>query len=285
MTTTAKSPTINNMTTTQMLSLWWQEKWVRGLVLALSPIGVVDAIFTLLLFQVHGPDFEYNPIVRLALTSDWWFVWIIIDVFSFVIFAMLAGSYYIHTRSSIFGNNTGWLAGLIALRVGIAVYNVFLYFNDIYPIFWGAMVGFFSFIGVNRLLNREKDISVQSVKRYWRAKYDRLHDRFITRGLEKREDKEEVQEMENIPVSIGVWLKRAGFISMAIIVFVSIPFILVAVGSLTGALGWTAQYGNSFFWNEVSATAFLTGFFTVIILISIMMYFIIKSFTTRGGAW
>jgi hypothetical protein len=270
------------MTTTQMLSLWWQEKWVRGLVIALSPIGLVDAIFTILLFQAHGAEFEDNPIVRLALTSDWWFAWIMVDIFSFVIFAMIAGSYYIHTRSSIFGNNTSWLAGLIALRVGIAVYNVFLYFNDIYPIFWGTLVGFLSFIAVHRLLNREKPITMRSAKHYWRAKYDRLHDRMITRGIEK---KEETIPLEPVPTPIGVWLRRAGFISIAIMVFVSIPFVLITVGELTGGLYWNEQYGGSFYWNDLSANAFLWGFLTVIVLISVMMYFIMKSFTAREGAW
>ena len=285
LTAATKNPNIDNMTTAQMLSLWWQEKWVRGLVLALSPIGLVDALFTIMLFQAHGSEFEYNPIVRLALTSDWWFVWIIVDIFSFVIFAMLAGSYYIHTRSSIFGNNTAWLAGLIALRVGIAVYNVFLYFNDLYPIFWGALVGFLSFIGVNRLLNREKDISVASVKRYWQVKYDRLHDRMITRGLKSKEPEEEIIPIEPEPTTARVWIKRAGFMSMAIVVFVSIPFVLVTVGALTGGLTWTENYGDNFYWNAVSANAFLVGFLAAIVLISIMMYFIMKGFTARDGAW
>jgi len=267
-----------------MLSLWWKEKWVRGLVLALSPIGLVDALFTVLLFQAHGPDFEYNPIVRIALTSDWWFVWIIMDIFSFVIFAMIAGSYYIHTRSSIFGNNTGWLSGLIALRVGIAIYNIFLYYNDLYPIFWGSLVGFVAYLFVNRLLSRDKDISVSSFKRYWRAKYDRLQDRIIMRGIDRKKA-EDVTETETFPVTTGVWLRRAGFMSMAILVFVSTPFVLVTVGALTGGLGWTQQYGNSFYWNEVSASAFIAGFFAVIVLISIMMYFIIRSFTAQDGAW
>ena len=73
--------------------------------------------------------------------------------------------------------------------------------------------------------------------------------------------------------------------SIAVMVFVSIPFILVTVGVLTGGLYWTEQYGNSFYWNELSANAFLAGFITVIVLISVMMYFIMKSFTARDGAW
>jgi hypothetical protein len=273
------------MSVTEMFSLWWKERWVRGLVLALSPIGLVDALFTFLLFQTHGPEFEYNPIVRFALTTDWWFVWVVIDVVSFVFFAMIAGSYYIHTRNSIFGNHTGWLSFLIALRMGVAVFNIGAYYLDPYPIFWGFLGGILTYIMVGRLLSRERNMSIAGFKRYWRAKYDRVHDRLITRGLKSEEVEEPEPVTESTPTSRTVMLKRAGFISMAIVVFVSIPFVLTAVGFVTGGLFWSETFGDSFYWNTVAAQSFLAGFVAVIILISIMMYFIVKAFTTAEGAW
>jgi hypothetical protein len=276
------------MSVTEIFSLWWKERWVRGLVLALSPIGLVDAMFTFLLFQAHGPEFEYNPIVRLALTSDWWFAWVVIDIVSFVFLAMIAGSYYVHTRKSIFGNQTHWLSFLIALRVGVALFNVLSFYLDPYSFFWGTLGAIFTYFVVGRLLSRERDISVAGFKRYWRAKYDRVHDRLITGGLkmvEEEEDEESPSEPEPTPTSRAVMLKRAGYLSMVIVVFVSTPFILTVVGSVTGGLSWIETFGGSFRWNTVSGQSFLAGFVAVIILISFMMYFMMKAFSTTEGAW
>jgi hypothetical protein len=275
------------MSMTEMFSLWWKERWVRGLVLALSPIGFVDALFTILLFQAHGPEFEYNPIVRLALTSDWWFAWIVVDIISFVFFAMIAGSYYVHTRSSIFGNQVGWLSFLIALRVGVVVFNILSFYLDPYPIFWTAIGAIVTYFSVVRLLTRETDISIAGFKRYWRAKYDRVHDRLIMRGLKREEEEveEPIAEVEPITTSKIVMLKRAGYLSMVIVVFVSTPFVLTAVGYVTGGLAWNELFGGNFYWNTVASQSFLAGFAAVIILISLMMYFMLKAFSTTEGAW
>ncbi len=268
-----------------MFSLWWKERWVRGLVLALSPIGLVDAMFTFLLFQAHGPEFEYNPIVRFVLINEWWFVWVVIDIVSFVFLAMIAGSYYVHTRKSIFGNRTGWLSFLIALRVGAALYNVLTFYIDSYPIFWTALGAILTYFAVGHLLSRERDLSIAGFKRYWRAKYDRVHDSLITRGLKMEEVEESTSEPEPIPTSRTVWLKRAGYLAMVIVVFVSTPFVLTAVGILTGGLFWNEIFGGSFFWNTTAGQSFLAGFAVVLILITLMMYFMMKAFSTSEGAW
>ena len=46
-----------------------------------------------------------------------------------------------------------------------------------YPIFYAAVAAILTYMGVGRLLAREKDISTAGFKRFWRAKYDRVHDR------------------------------------------------------------------------------------------------------------
>ena len=71
------------MTTHQMFTLWWGERWVRNLVLLLTPVGFIDATFTVFLFRALGAEFEYNPFVRAALLSEWWFVWFLVDTLSF----------------------------------------------------------------------------------------------------------------------------------------------------------------------------------------------------------
>lgn len=276
------------MSVTEMFSLWWKERWVRGLVLALSPIGLVDALFTFLLFQVHGPESEYNPLVKLALTSDWWFVWITVDIVSFVFFAMIAGSYYVHTRRSIFGNQVGWLALLVAVRVGVVVYNILSFYLNPYPIFWATLGAIITFSVVRNLLSRESDISVVGFKRYWRAKYDRIQDRLITRGV-KREEEEEIEKSTDEPMppptSTTVMLKRAGYLSMVVVVFVSIPFVLTFVGFATGGMAWAEEQGGTVFSSTLASQSFLAGFAAVIVLISLMMFFMLKAFTTDEGAW
>ncbi|TFG12020.1 hypothetical protein EU537_10585 [Candidatus Thorarchaeota archaeon] len=289
MSTAQEKPSLSTMSSGDMFSLWWSEKWVRGLVLALSPIGFIDALFTYLLFVTHGPEYEYNPIVRFALTSNWWFLWIVVDILSFALFAMIAGSYYLHTRSSILGNHVNWFAALIALRVGAALYNVLLYLGDVYPIFWSFILGLITYWIVKGFLSRERDISIEGFKRYWRAKYDRLHDKLLTRGIKikMKEEQEQIPEpKKTVPKDrMTTWLKRAGYLSLAILLVVSAPYILTAIGIATGAINWSNQYGSRVFWTNLSGTAFVIAFGVIILLVGLMVYFIMKAFHTTEGAW
>ncbi len=286
---TQERPSLSTMSSEDMFSLWWSEKWVRGLVISLSPIGLVDALFTYLLFVTHGPEYEYNPIVRFALTSNWWFLWILVDILSFALFAMIAGSYYLHTRSNILGNHVNWFAALIALRVGAALYNVLLYFGDVNPIFWSFVMGLMTYWMVKGLLSRERDISIEGFKRYWRAKYDRLHDRLLTRGIEKKmnEEKKEIPETKKSEPKdrMTTWLKRAGYLSITVLLVVSAPYILTAIGMATGAINWSEQYGGQVFWTNLSGTAFVIAFGAIILLVGLMVYFIMKAFHTTEGGW
>jgi hypothetical protein len=275
---------LSTMSPRQMLSLWWQEKWVRGLVLAISPIGLIDTIYTLLLFQAHGPEFEYNPFVRLALTSEWLVAWVLIDVISFAIFSMIAGSYYLHTRVSVFENHTRWLSGLVGLRVGAAFYNIFLYYEISEAVLIGGLFSVITYIIVEKLLSRDRDLSIKGFKRYWRAKYDRIHDYLLMRQIKKQTQQENITMAENeIGDSVDyrrVWLKRAFFLSIAIVVFVSTPFILVALAEFTGG-----AYMDVFYWTRLAGRTFIFGFFMIILLIGAMLYFVLRAFYTTEGAW
>ena len=99
------------------------------------------------------------------------------------------------------------------------------------------------------------------------------------------EVEESTSEPEIEPTSRSVLLKRAGYLAMVIVVFVSTPFVLTAVGFLTGGLFWNETFGGSFFWNTTAGQSFLTGFVVVIILMALMMYFMMKAFSTSEGAW
>ena len=290
MQTTARRKSFATMTSRQMFSLWWNERWIRTLVILLAPIGLIDAIYTSLLFHTFGMDYEYNPLVRMALTSDLWFIWFLANVISFSIFAMIAGSYYLHTRSSVFDSRVGWLSGIVAFRVGAAVYNVLLYYDLAPALLGGLAITILTFLSSNKLLNRTTDVSWAGFKGYWRAKYDRLHDRFLLRGLPRKSEIEAVALMTDKEVKpqtgiSRVWMKRAGYIALALMIFFLTPFALGVVAEITGVGSFTDIYGPLMFWNELSGTGFLIGFGVIIVMISIIMFLILKAFSVEEGAW
>lgn len=296
---TERKKTIDTMSVRELFSLWWQEKWVRYLVISLSPIGFIDAVYTLVLFNAHGADFEYNPIVRTALTSAWLPVWFIADVISFSLFAMIAGSYYLHTRSKIYGNKTGWLSFLVAVRVGAAVYNVLLFYNTFLfnaifiPALGGVLTGVLVYIIVGGLLSRNDDVTWDGFKNYIRSKYDRVHDRLLTRGLktysEESEEEEKVTTVsephEEFKTPRSVWAKRVIYLVLAGSMFFAIPFLLQVVADVSGLSQWTEIYGSLWFFNELSGRGFMIGFLAVLIMLAVMMYLILKSFSAGEGSW
>lgn len=289
-----QKPTLSTMGSRQMFFLWWQEKWVRGLVLAISPIGLIDAVYTVLLFQAHGAEFEYNPIVRFALTTYWGIIWIVADIVSFVLFAMIAGSYYLHTRRSIFENHTGWLSGLVGLRVGAALYNVTLFYGNPEPVFWGTLAALATYFCSEKLLARDRDISIKGFKNYCRNKYDRVHDRFIMRGTDPENEKDveslnnnriEEASMETKSVKL-VWFKRAGYVALAIAVFISAPFILTEFARATGGLYWNDLYSRTTPWgNALTAGTLLGAFVIILVMMAVSSIFLMRAFEETEGAW
>jgi len=259
------------------------------MVISLSPIGFIDALYTLMLYLTHGSEYEYNPVVRYALSSGLWPIWFLVDVLSFSLFAMIAGSYYLHTRSRIFGVRTGWLAFLIGLRVGAAAYNIVLFYNTFLfdAIFIPALVGLLTGVGayiiVGGLLSRSDDVTVDGFKAYMRAKYDRLHDRLLMRGLKPHEEdikpKVEPVVTEEFKTPRVVYLKRAGYLALVAVIFVSVPYILQFISDITGLSRWTEIYGPFWFFNEASARGFIVGFIGVLLMLAIMVYFILKAFS------
>ncbi len=298
MQTTEKTRRLTNMTSHQMFTLWLQEPWVRNLVFLLTPVGFIDAIFTVLLFNELGAGFEYNPIVRAALQSEWWIVWFFVDAVSFFLFIMMAGSYYLHTRRSLVNNRIGIISGLVALRVGLAAHNV-IRFHGVFPaVFGGLLTGLITFIIVDSLLDREHDVSWQGFKQWWRHRLDRRHDKRLIKSTKKpevgdetvldekieREIDAEIAKTEEVAVPRN-WRKRAAYLLGAITLFVFMPYFLVFLSEITGVAAWSEIYGPLVFWNEVSAPAFLLGFISICIFTATIMYLVLRSFEVQEGAW
>ncbi|MFW9975460.1 MAG: hypothetical protein ACFFDQ_09365 [Candidatus Thorarchaeota archaeon] len=301
MQTPEKTSRFTTMTSHQMFTLWWEEPWVRSLVLLLSPIGIIDATFTVLLFHQIGVNFEYNPFVRAALLSDWWVVWFFLDAISFFLFIMMAGSYYLHTRRSLVDNRIGLVSGLVAIRVGLAAHNVIRFYGAFPALFGGLMIGLITFIMVDSLLDRTSDVTWHGFKQWWKHKLDRRHDEKLMRKVKKQKPGDETQLDEKIereidaemtkteevvkPSAQGVWRKRAYYILGAVALFIFMPYFLVFLADLTGVTAFTDIYGPLVFWNQLSAPAFLLGFFSICIFTALIMYLVLRSFEVQEGAW
>ncbi len=278
---------LSSMSVKELFSAWWSERWVRALVISLSPLGLMDALFTIHLSQKYGVELEYNPMVRLALTSDWWIVWLAVNTVSFSVFAMIIGSYYLHTRGNTFGKGMQWIAALVGFRVGLLFHSIFMYYGVSQSIFWGIMSMLLSFFLLDSLLSREKDISWSGFIWFWRAKFNRLHDWKLTRGnvKPKRTMDSKEQPIEQISISRGILLRKVGYISLALLIFVSVPFILSIVSVLMGGPSWSKASGSGFYWSEPTGRILVGGFFVTLVMFSFIMYFMLDAFGASEDQW
>lgn len=284
----------SDMTLRQMFSLWWSERWVRAFVLSISPIGLIDVIFTFMLIQIHGIEYEYNPFVRWAMTSNMWILWTIADIVSFAVFAMIAGSYYLHTRKSVLGTKSSWFAVLIALRVAAVAYNVLViyYMRDpIVPVF---LIGLAVYKICNSLLSRDRDISIEGFKSWLWWKYYHLNEKLLLRGVALDPEPERIEaksltETEKSKKQKGaipkIWLKRAALVTLAIIVFLSIPYVTLAIGLLFGTLYGRGFSGSYLYWTRETGRTFIAGFFAIVFMLGIVLYLLLNAFDTSEGAW
>ncbi len=299
--TSEKLTRFSTMTTYQMFTLWWEEKWVRTLVLLLTPVGIIDATYTVLLFNSLGSGFEYNPLVRLALESHLWWVWFFIDAISFFIFIMMAGSYYLHTRNSLVANRTGLVSGLVSMRVGLAAHNVIRFYAVFPAILGGIFFTGITFIIMDSLLDRTNDVSWQGFKQWWKHRTDRFHDYRLIKKSMKSYQGDETQLDEQVEREISAelpkatetdepgistnWPKRILYLLGAVALFIFMPFFLVFLGDITGVTAFSDIYGPMVFWNELSAPAFLLGFLSICVFTAAIMYFILRSFDVQDGGW
>ncbi len=281
----------------EAISLWWRERWVRIIVLLVAPWGIIDAVYTLLLWQRYGTHFEFNPIVRLALESDWHYVWAAVNAVSFFIFSMIVGSYYLHTRSKIYGTKVQWFVALIAVRIGFAVYNMLTYYVYWSPYLGAVLITVVVFILLSRLFARTDDISRKEIMYTLRFRIMRLEDYLLKRGVKTPTTQVSSTEGDTIhsvdtsdrltTTSVGLRprLVSVGYIFAALIAFLLMPFVLIAVGDLTGTTGWSQVFGPLVWWNVQSGTAFVISFFTVAFFVAVVVFLLLKAFTIQEEEW
>ena len=82
-----------------------------------------------------------------------------------------------------------------------------------------------------------------------------------------------------------IWLKRAGWLFLALIIFFLMPYLLIVLAEFTGLEDWSDTFGPLIWWNEANAIPFLMGFAMVLIMMSGIMYLVLQAFSSKEGAW
>jgi hypothetical protein len=277
-----------DITIRELCTTWWSKTWIRVIVLLLIPIGIVDVYYTLLATDLYGVAVEFNPITRFFLGNDLWVPWSIMNIVGFSLFCMLAGSYYLHTRSNLEGPNTLWLSLIIALRLGLAIYNITYFYIPfvvtVYPPLWTGVFTFtITFVVMDKLLTRRDDITSRSIKNYFTVRLSNIDDARMIRAAGPGEPKPVEAAIAPAPKSTlqkSVWAKRGVYLVLGVVMILAMGWIIEVIGVLTGLAEWSSRYGAIVFFNELSGRGFLLSMVGVLSVASISMYFIIKAFET-----
>jgi hypothetical protein len=174
----------------------------------------------------------------------------------------------------------------VGFRIGAAAYNILLFYMFGAAVMAAVFTAVVSSACMWLLLRRTDDISRRGFREYWAVKYNLWRDRRLKRGVQVPAKRALVMPApEPVRDTKAVSLKRAGYISVAVLVFVTAPFFLVMLADLTGASSFSEIYGRFIFWNQLSGPAFVIGFFAVVMLSAAMMYFILKAFSAGEVIW
>jgi hypothetical protein len=263
-------------------------------------VGIVDTIYTIAIAQVYGIAAEFNPITRALLEAGLWLPWSILNIVGFMLFCMMAGSYYLHTRWSASGPDTFWLSFVIALRVGMAGYNVtFLYLPfvvTVYPPFWAALFSFgITLYAMNKLLKRRHDLSWAQTRYSLTSKMKQRKDAKLisSAGIPqedddtqstwnaevKREIKEERLKVKK-PFWQNAWIKRVVYLAGSGLSFVAMGVVLQIISEVSGLSQWSEQHGPYFILNDYTGPPVMASFLTVLVFMGLSIAFIMRAFST-----
>lgn len=291
---------LSSITPRELFFRWWSERWVRGLVLMLIPIGIIDSAYTIAMAFIYGPEIEFNPITRAFLAAGLWFPWALFNILSFTFFCMMAGSYYLHTRLKPAGPDTTILSLIIALRIGMVGYNVTFFYlpwvsGMVFPPFWAAGISFLvAFYWINKLLKRQHDVSWRQTKYYFKSKYDNYRDAKLisSTGIKKQEStspkpthrdlkqviKDEIPRRE-VPWWKSTWFRRSFYICCSLLSVVLMGLSIQIISELTGLSDWSSEHGPYYVLNEITGPPVMASFLAIIFFMGLAIGLIFKAFT------
>lgn len=292
---------IKSLQVNELFTKWWTERWVRGIVLLLIPIGIVDTIYTIGIAQAYGVQAEFNPITRTLLEAGLWLPWSLLNIGGFMLFCMLAGSYYLHTRWNPGGPDTFWLSLIISLRVAMAGYNVtFLYLPfvvTVYPPFWVALFSFsFTLYSMNKLLKRRHDLSWSQTRYYLTSKVQDYKDAKLIESagipdeessespdtsLLQKQVKDEIKKdrsKEDQPIWQYTWVKRAAYLTGSLLSFVMMGLTIQVISEVSGLNAYTD--GPYFILNDFTGPPVMASFIAILFCMGLSIAFIMKAFST-----
>ncbi|RLI55745.1 MAG: hypothetical protein DRP09_08875 [Candidatus Thorarchaeota archaeon] len=295
---------LSTITARELLIGWWAERWVRGIVLTLIPIGIGDSIYTVAMATEYGVEIEFNPITRELLNLGLWLPWAVLNVLGFTFFCMMAGSYYLHTRWRPGGPDTFVFSFIIALRVAMAAYNVTFYYIPfvvtVYPPFWTGLFAFIITLYVmNKLLKRRSDLSWAKAKYYVTSKLGEYKDsRIISRAAAaaatrnsaltnpqvrpeavRRELSQEAGR-EDLPWYRGPWVKRVAYLLGAAFSYVLMGITIEFISHMSGLSEWSQSHGPFFILNEVTGPPVMMSFIAILFFMGLSLFLIMRAFST-----
>ena len=281
---------LDSISTQELITTWWSKAWIRYLVLMLLPIGMIDVAYTLVATERYGIAVEFNPITRFFLSNNLWLPWAIMNIVGFALFCMLAGSYYLKTRDEAAGPNTMWLSLILALRIGLASYNVTYFYIPfmvtIYPPLWVFLFTFtITFVLMDRLLTRRDDITRRTIKSFFTVRLSNMHDRRLIKTARAGTQIEESAKQEVLKTTLqkSVWAKRGVYLTLAVIMIVAMAGSIEFIGVISGLVEWSDRNVPFYVFTEFTSRWFLATVVGIIVFLSFSMYFIVKAFDTPEG--
>ncbi len=278
---------MDSITTQELVTHWWSRAWIRNLVFLLLPIGIIDVAYTLVATATYGIAVEFNPITRFFLSNNLWLPWSIMNIVGFALFCMLAGSYYLKTRDEPAGPNTMWLSLILALRIGLASYNITYFYIPflvtVYPPLWVGLFTFtITFILMDKLLTRRDDITRRTIKSYFTVRLSNIHDRRLIRNASAGTKPVEPVKQEILKTTLqkSVWAKRAAYLTMAVLMIVAMAGSIEFIGVFSGLIAWSDRAVPFYVFTEFTSRWFLVTVVGIILFLSFSMYFIVKAFDT-----
>ncbi|MFX1579239.1 MAG: hypothetical protein ACFFBJ_06290 [Promethearchaeota archaeon] len=281
---------ITRIPSRDLFTLWWTQRWVRFLVIALLPVSIIDSYYTIQLVRIFGAEAEVNPVGSYMLGIGQWWLWTLFNTIGFALFCMLSGSYYLSVRKYQDIPNTFLFSLILSLRVGMAAYNVtFYYLESIaagYPPLWISILATgISFILLNRLFTLKHDLSWKRFKAQIQSRIDGLRDRRLI-GTTKKSSEEstpvysgvttESEPPEGIPrlSRRKVLAKRLGYLGLWVVTIAVVFLIMEVILNLSGLWEW---YDRPQGWVSLDSW-FLVFFLQIIIFVGVSVYFLYKAF-------